>query len=561
MQIRKLQQTGMHRQYRVALDPGASVRDELLRFAETEDLAECEIHGSGKLSAVHIGGMQGVVSGNAAFDGEMVERRGSRTLHAHVTVDRGDGTRAEGDLLNAEAGEPLQIEIRQRRTHAEQERRADQARAERSGFGSKTNAYLIYLIAVALFGWALASYDFNVYVLTISDIAKTLRLPATEVGFVGFFLYAGEFIGSLIFGMMMDQRGRRFAWIVALTGATIFTGLTYVVQNFWELSTVRALADLFAYSELAISVTIVNEELPAKHRGFLYSIVQAGWPLGVVWAAIAYIGGIHWGWRILYLFDVPALFLVAILRMWIKEPRRWCHVHEVRQALKAGDEDKAKELRQEYDIDTSVIHKPSIFQLFSSTGENRRQFIVLSIVWFFYGCSYTATNAYIVYWLNKYHHFGLISIAEMLLASAGIGFGVYIFAGWLGERIPRVYMLMISGALVAPLSIGFVFVNQQFWAYFIYFFLYQVTNGFWSGVAYAYNAESFPTRFRGTATGLLDAVQIIGFLVGAGIWTALIGHSPRITWIIVAAGLSLGMYATFFLRRIPAGKELEAIAR
>lgn len=421
--------------------------------------------------------------------------------------------------------------------------------------------YLIYLIAVALFGWALASFDFNIYVLTIADIAKTLKMPATEVGLVGFFIYAGEFIGSLFFGMMMDHKGRRFAWLAALAGATVFTGLTYLAQNFWELSTVRALADFFAYAELAISVTIVNEELPAENRGFLYSIVQAGWPLGVVWAAIAYVGGIHWGWRTLFLFSVPPLFIVALARIWIKEPRRWLHLKEIRQALKGGDQKRADELKEEYDIETEQIHKPSITQLFTSSGENRRQFIVLGLVWFFYGCSYTATNAYIVYWLTKYHKYPITSVAWMLLASAGIGFFIYIFAGWLGQRIPRIYMLMTAGGLVAPLSVAFLFVNQQFWVYFIYFFIYQMTNGFWSGVAYAYNAESFPTRYRGIATGSLDAIQILGFLVGAGIWTVLISHSPRETWLIVAAGLSLGMYFTFFLRKIKPGQELEAIAR
>lgn len=441
---------------------------------------------------------------------------------------------------------------------------------ERVGGGKKdtrwpgprdSRKYLIYLIAVALFGWALASFDFNIYVLTISDIAKTLKLPPTEVGFVGFFIYAGEFIGSLFFGMMMDKKGRRFAWLAALAGATIFTGLTYVVQNFWELSTVRAIADFFAYAELAISVTIVNEELPAKHRSILYSIVQAGWPLGVVWAAIAYVGGIHWGWRVLFLFSVPPLLIVAIARIWIKEPRRWMHLNEIRQALTDGDKEKAEKLKDEYDIETEQVHKPSFIQLFTSSPENRKQFMVLATVWFFYGCSYTATNAYIVYWMTKYHKYSITSVAWMLLATAAIGFFVYIFAGWLGERIPRVYMLMTAGGLVAPLAVAFLFVNAQFWAYFIYFFLYQMTNGFWSGVAYAYNAESFPTRYRGIATGSLDAVQIMGFLVGAGIWTALIGHSPRLTWLVVAAGLSLGMYATFFLRRIKAGQELEAIAR
>lgn len=432
---------------------------------------------------------------------------------------------------------------------------------DKEPIGERSQRYLIYLIAVALFGWSLASFDFNIYVLTISDIAKTLHLPSTSVGFVGFFIYVGEFAGSLCFGMLMDRRGRRFAWLAALAGATVFTGLTYVVQNFWELSTVRALADFFAYAELAISVTIVNEELPAKHRAFLYSIVQAGWPVGVVFAAIAYLGGIHWGWRVLFLLSVPPLFVVAVARIWIKEPQRWQRLHQIRTALDNGEEGKARELEQRWDIDEKRVRRPSFGDLWGSSPENRKQFVILAIVWFFYGCSYTATNAYIVYWMTKTLKYPITSVAVLLLVAGAVGVGCYVLAGWLGERIPRIYMLMTAGGLVAPLAVAFLYVHQRIWVYAIYFCLYQVTNGFWSGVAYAYNAESFPTRYRGIADGALDAVQILGFLVGAGIWTWQISASPRMTWLIVAAGLSLGMYATFFLRRIKPGQQLEALAR
>ena len=36
--------------------------------------------------------------------------------------------------------------------------------------------YTVYLIVVALAGWALASYDLNLLVLTIPDIAAELKL-------------------------------------------------------------------------------------------------------------------------------------------------------------------------------------------------------------------------------------------------------------------------------------------------------------------------------------------------------------------------------------------------
>src|SRR6202044_2639673 len=89
---------------------------------------------------------------------------------------------------------------------------------------------------------------------------------------------------------------RRRIWMYCLTGTAIFTGLTYFVQDFWQLVLVRAIASGLAYAELAVSITIVNEQVPAKHRGLLYSIVQGGWPLGGFPASGGYVafGRLRW---------------------------------------------------------------------------------------------------------------------------------------------------------------------------------------------------------------------------------------------------------------------------
>jgi hypothetical protein len=95
----------------------------------------------------------------------------------------------------------------------------------------------------------------------------------------------------------------------------------------------------------------------------------------------------------------------------------------------------------------------------------------------------------------------------------------------------------------------------------VYFLIYQVTNGTWSGAGYAYQAESFPTRIRGTAVGFLGEMFAGGLLIGSALWTLLITFTtPTLTWLIIAVGLALGQWLTLFLRKIPPGQELEAIS-
>ena len=136
--------------------------------------------------------------------------------------------------------------------------------------------YTFYLIVVALAGWALASYDLNLLVLTIPDIAAELKLSGSLVGSLVFFVSAAQFVVTLFVGYGMDTLGRKRMWMICLAAAALFTGMTFFVQTFWQLVIIRMLASAFAQSELAVSITLVNEQVTTRRRGLLYSVVQGG---------------------------------------------------------------------------------------------------------------------------------------------------------------------------------------------------------------------------------------------------------------------------------------------
>lgn len=64
--------------------------------------------------------------------------------------------------------------------------------------------YTTYLVCVALAGWSLASYDFTLLVLTFPDIAKSLNLAPTAIGFLGFIIYVAMFIITSLAGYGTD---------------------------------------------------------------------------------------------------------------------------------------------------------------------------------------------------------------------------------------------------------------------------------------------------------------------------------------------------------------------
>lgn len=421
--------------------------------------------------------------------------------------------------------------------------------------------YTVYLVVIALAGWALASYDFNLLVLTMPDIVKSLHLSSTLVGILGFVVYGAEFIITLFVGYGMDRLGRRWMWQFSLIFAAIFTGLTYFVQNYTELLIVRALASGFAMSELAISVTLVNEQLNAKRRGLLYSVVQGGWPLGVFLASGVYLSFYKFGWRTVFLLGVIPIVFVVVGRIWVKESERFLHVKKIKQALSKGNQAEVNRLMKIYPVDVKNVDKTTWRQLFSEKGYVRRQISLLSLVWLFYSTSYVATNVYITYWLTTYDGWTATQAANMLLIAGGIGYFFYVIGGFLGEKFGRRSVLIFTGILTAPLNLIFLFVHGHTVVFFIYFLIYQVTNGTWSGAGYAYWGESFPTRVRGTAIGFLGAVFNGGLLIGTLLWTLLISvTSATNTWIIIAVVLSFGQWITLALPKIKPGTELEDIA-
>src|ERR671932_2223910 len=140
-------------------------------------------------------------------------------------------------------------------------------------------------------------------------------------------------------------------WMLFFTTAALFTGLTFFVQDFWQLVVVRMLASAFAQSELAVSITLVNEQVTARRRGLLYSIVHGGWPLGVFLASGVYQLFIGYGWRFVFLLGVIPIIVVLIGRAFIRESDRFRHVREVKEARESGNEERVRALLSESDVD------------------------------------------------------------------------------------------------------------------------------------------------------------------------------------------------------------------
>lgn len=441
----------------------------------------------------------------------------------------------------------------------EEEEKTDRDKAV---WGTRGKKYGTYLFIIALAGWALSSYDYNLLTTSLPAVSKALGLTDTQVGLLGTLISVVSIFVPMAFGYLMDAKGRRIAWLLALLVTALATGFTALVQNFAELAIVRMIASSFGLAELGISVTIVNESLGPKARGWLYSWVQGGWPLGVFIASAVYLGFISFGWRVVYLIGVLPLIVVVIGRIYIKDPERFESLVKAKAVIMRGGSKKEAEEQEEFRNDLDSATQLTYRQLFATSGYVRNQLLKVMVVWFFYASSWMLTNVFIVYFLVTFYNWPNNYAVTLLLISSGIGFFFYPIGGYFGERIGRRNVLTITALLTPIFALAFIYeIHSLLIASIIYFFIYQWTNGTWSGAGYAYWGESFPTRVRGTVVGFLAGWFNFSTFAGSLIFTFLVALvSPLNLWLIMAVGLSIGELSVLVARNIKPGMTLEEIA-
>ena len=288
---------------------------------------------------------------------------------------------------------------------------------------------------IALAGWALASYDYNLLVLALDNIAKDLNLSSVQVGVLGTLISLVSIFVPIIIGQLMDSYGRKIMWMISLLIAALATGFTALVQDYWQLAVVRMLASAFGLAELGISITIVNESVGPAFRGWIYSWVQGGWPLGVFLASAVYLLVIGYGWRYVFLLGIIPLIVIAIGRYYIKDPVRFENLKKIRELLKRGvPMDKIKEM-EEFRTDLEQVKRSTIAQVFATPGYVRNQLIKVMIAWFFYASSWMLTNVFISYYLSKFYNWDPTYTGFVLLISGGLGYFFYPLGGFIGEYI------------------------------------------------------------------------------------------------------------------------------
>jgi SHS family lactate transporter-like MFS transporter len=173
-------------------------------------------------------------------------------------------------------------------------------------------------------GWTLDAFDFFLVVFTLTAIAKEFHKTDAEVAFTIAVTLAFRPVGAFIFGLLADRYGRRLPLMIDLVFYSIVEVLSGLAPNYTTFLILRALFGIGMGGEWGVGASLAMEKAPPKLRGVLSGLLQEGYAVGYLLAAVCYFFVYpRWGWRPLFFIGgLPAL-LVFFIRYGVKESEVW----------------------------------------------------------------------------------------------------------------------------------------------------------------------------------------------------------------------------------------------
>src|ERR1700754_1279835 len=181
----------------------------------------------------------------------------------------------------------------------------------------------------AWLGWAMDAFDYFLLIFVISDVAKDFDTSKTKVAVATTLTLAARPVGAAIFGYAADKRGRRPTLLACVLFYSTVGLLTAFSTSLTMLLVLRCLYGIGMGGEWGLGASLAMEKIPARNRGFYSGVLQQGYPVGYLLAAIAFFAiEPTFGWRGLFVCAAIPAVLALFIRMRVQESEAWQQTRE-----------------------------------------------------------------------------------------------------------------------------------------------------------------------------------------------------------------------------------------
>jgi MFS transporter, SHS family, lactate transporter len=323
-------------------------------------------------------------------------------------------------------------------------------------------------------GWSLDAFDFFILTFCVSAIATQFQTRVSEISEAIFLTLAFRPLGAFLFGLLADKFGRRPTLMVDIIAYSVFELASAFAPSLKVFLITRALFGIAMGGEWGVGAALAFETLPAEGRGFFSGLLQEGYSVGFLMAALVFGTVFRFvGWRGMFVIGALPAFLVIYIRSKVDESPAWLQ----------GQAKKTPHRRLGKDILTYL-----------------GTFVLLVVLMFAFNSFSHGTQDLYPTFLTKGHHLDPKTVMFItVVANIGALLGGILFGTW-SERVGRRKAIVIAALLAIPVI--------PLWAYshtvpmlalggFLMQFMVQ---GAW-GVIPAHLNELSPPEVRGTFPG------------------------------------------------------------
>src|ERR1700723_1473137 len=173
-------------------------------------------------------------------------------------------------------------------------------------------------------GWSLDAFDFFILIFCVSALATQFQTKVSAVTEAIFLTLAMRPVGAFLFGLMADRFGRRPTLMVDIIAYSVFELASAFAPSLKVFLITRALFGIAMGGEWGVGAALTFETLPAEGRGFFSGLLQEGYSVGFLMAALVFGTVFRFvGWRGMFVIGALPVFLVIYIRSKVDESPAW----------------------------------------------------------------------------------------------------------------------------------------------------------------------------------------------------------------------------------------------
>jgi SHS family lactate transporter-like MFS transporter len=337
-----------------------------------------------------------------------------------------------------------------------------------------------HAVAAGLMGFTFDAFDFFVVVFLVGTLATAFHVDKSAIIWAMTLTLAMRPIGALLFGLLSDRYGRRIPLIINVIFFSTIEVLCGFSPNFTFFLIMRALFGIGMGGEWGVGASLTMEAAPVRWRGVLSGVLQSGYSVGYLLAAVAARFLLPaWGWRSMFWAGAIPALLALYISVKVPESEAWKQ-HRAPSTLAV-----LRALAQDW---KSFVYLVALmtFMLFSSHGTQDLYPDFLRTV-------HSATNAAVS---------NIAMIYNVGAITGGVLFGQ--ISEWVGRRRSMVGALLLATAIIP----FWAFAGSLRWLAVGAFLMQAGVQGAW-GVIPVHLNELSPDKARGLVPGLAYQLGIL----------------------------------------------------